>query len=134
MLLTIKDTDYRIKFGVGFVRALDEKYCAQGKSGMKFGLGIETQVPKLLTGDPVALAEFLYTGTCTEEKRPKLSDIDEYIDNMDMKQVEDLFAKVIDELKKSNATMKKVGELEEALKKESEKQKKQENLQKSTKK
>lgn len=119
MIIKIDGTDYRVKFGVGFVRELDKKYYTENKTGtVKYGLGIETQVPLLLTGDVVALAEILYAGTCTEEKRPSLKQIDEYIDQAE--DVEAVFKETAGELKKSNATRVKVGELEKNLRAEEE--------------
>lgn len=117
MILKIKGADYRVKFGVGFVRELDKKYYTMNKSGtVKFGLGLETQVPILLSGDLVALSEFLFLGTCTEENRPVQKEVDEYIDRAE--DVESLFNEVIKELKESNATRIKMGELEKVLKAE----------------
>ena len=119
MILKLNRTDYRVKFGVGFVRELDKKYYTQNKTGtIKFGLGIESQVPFLLSGDLVVLSEFLFIGTCTEEKRPTQREIDEYIDQLE--NAEPLFDEVIRELKESNATRIKVGELEKNLKAEEE--------------
>ncbi|MCI9271679.1 MAG: hypothetical protein HFH11_11155 [Dorea sp.] len=119
MILKIKGADYRVKFGVGFVRELDKKYYTMNKSGtVKFGLGLETQVPILLSGDLVALSEFLFLGTCTEENRPVQKEVDDYIDQLG--DVDSLFHEVLEELKASNATRIKVGELEKALKAEEE--------------
>lgn len=119
MNLKLNGTDYRVKFGVGFVRELDKKYYTLNKTGtIKFGLGIESQVPFLLSGDLVVLSEFLFLGTCTEEKRPTQGEIDEYIDQLE--NAEPLFDEVIRELKESNATRIKVGELEKNLKAEEE--------------
>lgn len=137
MILAINGIDYRVKFGVGFIRELDKKYYTENKTGtVKYGLGIETQVPLLLTNDIVTLAEFLYLGTCAEEKRPTQKEIDDYIDNAE--DIEALFAEVIEELRKSNATRIKVGELTESLKAKdqeiTEAEKRKETLQKSTKK
>lgn len=118
MILKIKDKEYRVKFGVGFVRELDKKYYVQGNTSVKYGLGVETQVPNLLTGDPVALAEFLYLGTYAEEKRPSQAEVDAYIDEAEG--METLFDEVIEELRRSNATRVKVGELERNLKEQKE--------------
>ena len=119
MVLTINGVDYNVKFGVGFVRELDKKYYTENKTKtVKYGLGIETQVPMLLTGDPVVLAEFIYTGTCAEDKRPSQTEVDDFIDTVD--DIEELFDSVVEELKRSNATRVKVGELESALKREDE--------------
>lgn len=119
MILKINGIDYRVKFGVGFVRELDKEYYALNTTGtVKFGLGLETRIPILLTGDLVALSEFLFLGTCTEEKRPSQKEIDDYIDHLE--DVDPLLHEVLEELKESNATRSKVGELEKAMKAEGE--------------
>lgn len=102
MVMTINGTDYQINFGVGFLRALDEKYYTETKTGIKFGMGLEVKLPMLMANDTVTLSEFLYMGTCAEKKRPSQHEVDEYIDTVD--DIEDLFEKVVDELKKHNAT------------------------------
>ena len=116
MVITISGNDYGVKFGVAFVRQLDEKYFVKSQSGVKFGTGLETKVPMLLTGDAITLSEFLYLGTCTEAKRPTQKEVDNYVD-----EAEDfvgLFDTVVDELKKHNATRLKMQELTEALDKQ----------------
>lgn len=134
MIMTINGIDYRVKFGVGFVRELDKKYYTENHAKtLKFGMGIETQVPLLLTGDIVSLSEFLYLGTYAEEKRPTPEEVDAYIDTHD--DIEGLFDSVMEELKKSNATRIKVGELAASLKEEDKAfRKKSAALPKSTKK
>ncbi len=119
MILNINGIDYRVKFGVGFVRELDKEYYTVNRTGtVKFGLGLESRVPLLLSGDLVTLSEFLFLGTCMEEKRPAQKEVDGYIDGLE--DVEPLFDEVLKELKASNATRIKVGELETALKAEEE--------------
>lgn len=118
MILTINGTDYRVKFGIGFIRELDEKYFVKSQSGVKFGTGMETKIPMLLTKDVVTLSEFLYMGTCAEEKRPTQKEVDEYIDGVE--DIEKLFGEVVEELKKHNATKLKVKELGDALEKQEE--------------
>lgn len=102
MVITIKDTDYSVHFGIGFLRELDKKYFAESKSGVRFGMGMEVKMPMLLANDTITLAEFLYLGTCAEEKRPTQKEVDAYIDQAE--DIEQLFKEVIDELKKHNAT------------------------------
>lgn len=116
MVITINGTDYPVKFGIAFVRQLDEKYFVKSQSGVKFGTGLETKVPMLLTGDAVTLSEFLYLGTCAEAKRPTQKEVDNYVDGTE--DIEDLFDMVVDELKKHNATRLKMQELTEALDKQ----------------
>ncbi len=115
MVMTINGQDYPVRFGIGFVRELDKKYFVESKSGVKFGYGLETEVPMLLTNDVITLAEVLYLSTCTEEKRPTQAEVDEYIDGVD--DIEALFAETLGELKKHNATRLVVARITEDLEK-----------------
>lgn len=116
MVLTINGTDYTEKFGIGFVRELDEKYFVKSQSGVKFGTGLETKIPMLLTNDVVTLSEFLYLGTCAEEKRPTQKEVDNYVDNVE--DIEAVFDEVLSELKKHNATKLLTKKFEEKLSKQ----------------
>ena len=116
MVITINGNDYKINFGIAFIRKLDEKYFVKNQSGVKFGTGLETKIPLLLTNDVLTLSEFLYTGTCTEEKRPTQKEIDQYVDEVE--DIEALFDEVVDELKKHNATKLKMKEITEMLEKQ----------------
>lgn len=118
MVINIKNNDYEVRFGIAFVRALDEKYYVQSKTGIKFGTGMETRIPLLLTYDPVTLSEFLYLGTCTEKKRPSQMDVDAYVDQVE--DIDALFDEVMQELKKQNATKKKMEALAADLAEENE--------------
>lgn len=114
MVLKINGRECPLNFGIGFIRELDKKYYVQAQSGNKFGNGLETRVPYLLTGDVIALAEFIYMGTARMETgRPSEQDVDEYIDTVD--DIEKLFDTVVDELKKSNACKMKVQDLLKSL-------------------
>lgn len=128
MNITVNGTDYKIRFGIGFVRAMDEKYFVKTQTGIKFGMGLETKIPILLGGDPVTLAEFLYEGTCTEEKRPSQEEIDDYLDTVE--DMNALFDEVVEELKKQNATKMKTLQFEKDLKETEEKIRKAETVQK----
>lgn len=106
MTITINETDYEVIFGMAFVRALDEKYYVATNNGAKFGAGLETTLPFLLSGDMVTLSDYLYLGTGTEKKRPTQKEIDGYIDQVE--DIDALFEEVIQALKKQNATKKKM--------------------------
>ena len=113
MTISINGKDYEIYFGMGFVRALDEKYFITGNNGIKFGTGLETRIPFLLTKDPTVLAEFLYLGTCASEKRPTLKEVDGYLDEVE--DIDALFEEVLEALKKQNATKNAVKQILETL-------------------
>lgn len=132
MVLTINGNDYTVKFGIGFVRELDEKYFVKNAAGTKFGAGLETKIPMLLTGDAVTLSEFIYTGTCAEEKRPSQKEVDDYVDQVE--DIEKLFDEVAEELKKHNATKKQMMNFLKALEKQEAILEKQKTPQKPTKK
>ncbi len=115
MILEINGKKCELNFGVGFIRDLDEKYFTQSKSGAKFGNGLETRVPMLLTGDVVTLAEFIHLGTARMgAEQPSAEEVDDYIDNAP--DIEKIFDEVVDELKKSNACKLKMRDMEESLK------------------
>ena len=116
MVLKIDNKEYKLHFGIGFVRELDKKYYTESKTGVRFGMGMEIKIPLLLGKDIITLAEFLYEGTCTEEQRPTQEEIDGYIDGV--KDIEKLFTEVIQELKKQNATKLQLQMIEEQLKEE----------------
>lgn len=118
MTLNINDKEYEIYFGIAFVRALDEKYSTPGAGGAKFGIGLETYISKLFTGDAVALSEVLYAGTASEKTRPTQKLIDQYIDECE--DIDALFEEVFDELKKQNATKKRAIKVLETLEEKTE--------------
>lgn len=105
MILSINEKEYEVHFGMAFIRALDNKYYTKGVGNAQFGMGLEVVIPKIMTGDVIALAEILYEGTASEKMRPTLKVIDNYIDTFD--DIDALFDEVIDELKKQNATKKR---------------------------
>ena len=52
MELTIENKTYNFRFGIGFVRYLDGKSSIE-QNGVQFGIGLETLIPNLLTGNTV---------------------------------------------------------------------------------
>ncbi len=122
MELTINEKVYNFKFGIGFVRYLDGKSSIE-QDGVQFGIGLETLIPNLITGNAVVLSECLFVANKTEKPRITQEQLDNYIENEET-DVETLFDEVLDELKKSNATklktkalMQEVEEREQQMKK-----------------
>lgn len=103
MNININETEYNTHFGIGFVRALDQKYFTKGVGGAQFGTGLEVLIAKMKTGDVAALQEIIFTGI--EGKKPSQKEMDEYIDQAE--DIDALMEEVIDELKKSNAARKR---------------------------
>ena len=106
MELTINEKVYNFKFGIGFVRHLDGK-SSINQNGVQFGIGLETLIPNLLTGNTVTLSDCLFAANMTENPRITQDQLDNYIDD-DGTDIDFLFNSVLEELKKSNATKKKV--------------------------
>ena len=105
MELTINEKVYNFKFGIGFVRHLDGKSSIK-QDGIQFGIGLETLIPNLLTGNTVTLSDCLFVANMTENPRITQDQLDNYIDDEETN-IDSLFDDVLEELKKSNATKKK---------------------------
>ena len=106
MELTINEKVYNFKFGIGFVRHLDGK-SSINQNGVQFGIGLETLIPNLLTGNTVTLSDCLFAANMTENPRITQDQLDNYIDD-DGTDIDFLFDSVLEDLIKSNATKKKV--------------------------
>ena len=94
-----------MKFGIGFVRHLDGKSSIE-QNGVQFGIGLETLIPNLLTGNTVTISDCLFVANKTENPRITQEQLDNYIDD-EKTDIDFLFDNVLEELKKSNATKKK---------------------------
>ncbi|MCC8039167.1 MAG: tail assembly chaperone [Bacteroidales bacterium] len=119
MNIEIKGKDVELKFGMKFIRELDEKFKHKlGDSVVdQFGLSVSIGVPMIMAGDPTVLADFLYYGTnYMKSGRPTPTDIDDYIDGVE--DIDAVYDEVIEELKKSNACGKQAIAAEEAMKEE----------------
>jgi hypothetical protein len=115
MQLTINDTDYNFRFGIGFVNKLDQKNIIT-RENIKFGAGLELSVGKVLDQSVPELAEILLTANATEVPKLQKKDLYDYIDDENT-DIEELFNEVTEELKNSNATKLKVAKvIEEAEK------------------
>lgn len=112
MQIKINGVDHTLRFGLKFIRELDEKYYFE-KNGVKFGATLEDRVPLIFSHDPVTLADFLYSATATEDNRPTRDQIDTYIEECE--DIDKLFEEVLSELKNSNVTRGRVEQMETLL-------------------
>ena len=118
--IEMNGTVYKFKFGMGFLRAIEEraKMPVANMPGQQVNVGLEMLVAHLLQFDADELVEVLFLANQGYEPRVTRKTIDAYIDDEDT-DIDALLEQVMDFLKKSNATRKKVTELlkktEEAL-------------------
>lgn len=113
MELKINDKDIEIIFGLAFNRELDTVYKVEG-SGLKFGAGLDTVIPEILSGSVVALAETIYRATAHMKKgRPSQHQIDKFIENYE--DLDDLITLVLKGLEESNVSKKKLSNWKETL-------------------
>lgn len=113
MELKINGKDIEIIFGLAFNRELDTVYKVEG-SGLKFGAGLDTVIPEILSGSVVALAETIYRGTAHIKKgRPSQHQIDKFIENYE--DLDYLTTLVLKELEESNVSKKKLINWKETL-------------------
>jgi len=114
MELKINNKDIEIVFGLAFNRELDSIHKVEG-AGLKFGAGLDTTIPELLSGSVVALSETIYHGTAhIKQGRPSQHQIDKFIENHE--NLDDLTTLLLHELEESNVSKKKLLQWKETLK------------------
>ncbi|CAJ2232155.1 tail assembly chaperone [Fructilactobacillus sanfranciscensis] len=101
MELIINEKKYSFKFGIAFVRTLND-IAGATMQGMKFGMALSTTLPSLQADDPSALSDVLFAANATEKPRLTRNEIDNYLDND--ADLEKLFDETIKEITESNAT------------------------------
>lgn len=113
MELKIAGKDTEIVFGIAFNRELDAKYKIEGM-GLKFGAGMDTVIPELLSENIGTLTDVIYHGTAHIKKgRPSLTQIDNFVESYE--DIDQLLKQVIEELSKANVSKKKVAEWKKEL-------------------
>lgn len=112
MEFRIDEKTYRGKFGIKFVRELDKKF-GMKRDDIDLGMAISTKTPSLLAGDTTTLADFIHLSTVTENTRPTLEEIENFIDDHD--DIEELFDEVVKELEEANATKKAFKEVQKRM-------------------
>ena len=105
--LTINETVYQFKFGLGFVREINQRIQKpiDGMPDEKQNVGLQFAVASLIDEDPVALVDILDLANKTEKPRVTKTMLDAYIEDEDT-DIEALFKEVLDFLSRANATKK----------------------------
>ncbi len=105
--LTINETVYQFKFGLGFVRDINKtkRKAIDGMPDEKQDVGLQFAVASLIDEDPIALVEILDIANKTEKPRVTRAALDAYIEDENT-DIDALFKEVLDFLSKANATKK----------------------------
>lgn len=117
MEFKVKEKTYELKFGLAFIRQLDEKFKVNYQ-GMEFGMGVIQAMAGLQQYNPTTLADVLKAAATHSGKAPKQYDVDEALDEYAEENdgLEDLFKEIIEELGKSKtvkATLDKLDQVQE---------------------
>lgn len=83
MQLHIGDKEYNIKFNLGFVRFLDDKFPLKNGNIEGIGGGINTLMVQLEMRTPEALVNAIKAGTATEPQKPSNADIEAFLDSQE---------------------------------------------------
>ncbi len=114
MNFKIDGKDVKLKFGVKFVRLMDEKYTIDYQ-GMEFGMGVMHAQMGLAQKSVPALANIIHAATKGEYLQ---EDVDEAVDEHAEKEgLKKLFKQIEDELGKSPVVQETLKALKEANKK-----------------
>lgn len=110
--LTINEEVYQFNFGMGFLRDINKKIDipVDGLPGVRENVGLRYTVGMLIANDLETLVEVLFTANKGFKPRVTPEKLDAYIEDADT-DIDALFEKVLDFLKKSNATRKTVTDL-----------------------
>lgn len=102
MEFTINGKDKELKFGIGFIRNLDEVYKAD-VNGIQFGMGLNMAMIQLQQYNPSALSEVIKAAA---KGSARLKDVDEAVEAYAEENdgLDSLFEEVIEEVGKSTVT------------------------------
>ncbi len=115
MQLTINKKEYDFKFGMAFLRELNEQ-AGLITQGVNVGLALQRVIPSLLGGDTAGLETVIWAGLKGGDYKVPLKKLDEWFESMDANQVKELMDQTLDELDKSNATHGPLAEARENIK------------------
>lgn len=115
--LTIGNTVYAFKAGIGFMRDINDriKQDVQSMKGVQNSVGLRYYTALLIDGDIDALIEILWCMNKGFDPRVTKDILEGYIE--DVEDIDELFKKVLDFLSQSNACRKTVTTVIEAVNK-----------------
>ena len=116
MELTINNTVFKFRFGMGFLREINKRVTVpvDGLKNVKQNIGLRYYISSILDNDVESLVEVLDIANKTESPRLTKAALDSYIESDDT-DVDELFGQVIVFLKSANATRKTTGIMLETL-------------------
>lgn len=115
--LTIKDTVYGFRFGLGFVREIEKSRKEKDENGNLQDVGLAYAVASLIDENPVEVVKILDIANKTEKPRVTRELLDSYIED-ESTDLEALCAEILDFFKRANSTKKKTLAVIELIEKE----------------
>lgn len=105
MILNIGGKDYKLHFGIDFIREIDKRYTIDNE-GVKFGAGLQFGTLHLINKSIVVLADIILSATHTLKSIPSIVDIEDFLANHE--DLDGLFNDFLEQLRTSPLTMKTV--------------------------
>ncbi|MCQ2570301.1 MAG: tail assembly chaperone [Limosilactobacillus sp.] len=103
MQLKINDQTYDVKFGMAFLRELNER-AGLIAQGFNIGVALQRIIPGLLANDLTALETIIQAALKASDVIIGQSELDEYFESLTAKQTQKLMDSVLTNLDKSNVT------------------------------
>lgn len=114
MELTINGQVYQFNFGMGFLREANKTIIETNNAGAKRNAGASYMIAGLYDGNTEDLVNILDLANKGQDPRVTKQQLDNYIDDPNT-EVDELFERTLDFLRKANATRKTVKKLEERI-------------------
>ncbi|MBD8006530.1 tail assembly chaperone [Bacillus norwichensis] len=116
MKLMINGKEYEMKFGIGFIKKLDQIYPAS-MNGVEFGMGIEQSMFYFKTKNPTVLFNVIKAATDHLNSKPSNNDIEEELEKIASEsQLNGLFETLEHEMRESVFLKQKIEDFEEKAK------------------
>lgn len=104
--LTIFDTVYSFKFGIGFVREINKRVLKDVEdTNKKQEMGLQFAIAGLIDEDPVELVDILELANKTEKNRITRAKLEAFVEDPET-DISAVCATVLDFLRQNNATKK----------------------------